>query len=108
EEAKAKTIVAKAGEDVSIKNLEVSSSSSEFTTKVESQPSGKEFRINVKPRQTTNAASATLTIKPNLPNGKSNVLSARVSFTPPPSKRPHPVAATPLRPGNQASPAATA
>ena len=108
EAAKAKTIVAKAGEEVSIKNLEVSSSSSEFTTKVESQPSGKEFRINVKPRQTTNAASATLTIKSNLPNGKSNVLYATVSVTRPPSTSPQPVAATPLRPGNQPSSAATA
>jgi len=80
EAAKPKTIIAKAGTDVSIKNLEVTSSSPDFSTKVESGSSANEFRINVTPRQTTQAANATLTIKPNLPNGKSKIFyaSARV------------------------------
>ena len=82
EEAKTKTIVAKVGKDVSIKNLDVSSSNPDFTTKVE--PSTNEFRINVVPRQTTNAATATLTIKPNLPNGKAKILYATASVTGPP------------------------
>src|SRR5437016_1964528 len=69
EEAKPKTIVAKVGKDVSIKNLDVSSSNPDFTTKVE-QPSANEFRISVKPEQTTKAGAATLTIKSAFPDGK--------------------------------------
>jgi Protein of unknown function (DUF1573) len=82
EEAKARTIVAKVGKDVSIKNLDVSSSNPDFTTKVEA--SKNEFRINVIPRQTTNAATATLTIKPNLPNGATKIVYATASVTAPP------------------------
>jgi hypothetical protein len=84
EEAKAKTIVAKVGKDVSIKNLDVSSSNPDFTTKVE-QPSANEFRISVKPQQTTKAGAATLTIKPALPDGKSKILYATASVTAPTS-----------------------
>jgi hypothetical protein len=82
EEAKAKTIVAKVGKDVSIKNLDVSSSNPDFMTKVE-QPSVNEFRISVKPQQTTKAEAATLTIKPALPDGKSKILYATASVTGP-------------------------
>jgi hypothetical protein len=85
EGAKAKTVVAKIGKDVSIKNLDVSSSNPDFTTKVESQPSANEFRINVLLRQTANAATATLTIKPNLPNGKTKIFYATASVTGPPT-----------------------
>src|ERR1700720_561512 len=63
EPAKSKTIVAKAGKDISIKNLDVSSSSPDFVAKVEPGPAG-EFRINIEPKQTSQAAAATLTIKP--------------------------------------------
>lgn len=64
EAAKAKTIVAKAGKGVSIKNIEVLSSSPEFTTKVEPGSAG-EFKINVQPRDTARPLTATLTIKPD-------------------------------------------
>jgi hypothetical protein len=84
EEAKAKTIVGKVGKDVSIKNLDVSSSNPDFMTKVE-QPSANEFRISVKPQQTTKAEAATLTIKPALPDGKSKILYATASVTAPTS-----------------------
>ncbi len=84
EEAKAKTIVAKVGKDVSIRNLDVSSSNPDFMTKVE-QPSANEFRISVKPQQTTKAEAATLTIKPALPDGKSKILYATASVTAPTS-----------------------
>jgi uncharacterized protein DUF1573 len=91
EEAKAKTIVAKVGKDVSIKNLDVSSSNPDFTTKVE-QPSANEFRISVKPQQTTKAGAATLTIKPALPDGKSKILYATASVTAPTSTSTQPAA----------------
>ena len=80
EEPKAKTIAAKAGKDLSIKKLDVSSSNPDFTTKVE-QKSANEFRISVKPQQTTKAGAATLTIKPALPDGKSKILYATASVT---------------------------
>jgi len=76
EAAKPKTITAKAGKDVTIKNLDVSSSDPNFVTKVEQGSSAGEFRINVEPRQTTQAATATLTIKPNLPSDKSKIFYA--------------------------------
>src|ERR1700726_2509083 len=78
--AKSKTIVAKAGKDISIKNLEVSSSSPYFVAKVEPGSAAGEFRINIEPKQTSQAIAATLTIKPMLPNGKPKVFyaSARV------------------------------
>jgi hypothetical protein len=100
EEAKPKTIVAKVGKDVAIKNLDVSSSNPDFTAKVE--PSTNEFRINVVPRQTTNAATATLTIKPNLPGGKSKVLYATAGVTAPPATTQQ-TTTSPPNPANQPS-----
>jgi hypothetical protein len=80
EAAKPKTIVAKAGKDISIKNIDVSSSSPDFVTKVEPGSAAGEFRINIEPKQTNQPAAATLTIKPALPTGKLKVFyaSARV------------------------------
>jgi Protein of unknown function (DUF1573) len=83
EEAKAKTIVIKPGPDVSVKNLEVTSSSPDFVTKVESNADKKEFRINVEPKQTAQAAAATLTIKPALNKGE-KIFSASARVMPAP------------------------
>lgn len=85
EAAKPKTILAKAGKDVAIKNLDVSSSNPDFLTKVEPGSSANEFRINVEPKQTTQPATARLTIKPDLPNGKSKLFYATASITRSPS-----------------------
>lgn len=82
EPAKSKTIVARAGKDISIKNLDVSSSSADFITKVEPGSTVGEFRINVEPKQTTQATAATLTIRPALPNGKPKVFYASARVTP--------------------------
>ena len=98
EATKPKTIVARAGKDVTIKNLDVTSSSPDFSTKIESGSSENEFRINVEPRQTTQAATATLTIKPNLPNAKSKIFYATARVMPPSP------AGTP-QPANAAAPA---
>src|SRR5258708_2376262 len=76
EPAKSKTIVAKAGKDISIKNLDVSSSSPDFVAKVEPGSAAGEFRINIEPKQTNQATAATLTIKPALANGKPKVFYA--------------------------------
>ena len=79
EKPEAKTIVAKAGKGVTIKNLEVTSSTPDFTTKVEPMPNG-EFKINVTPKDTSHQSTANLTIKPDSPTaaGKVFTVSARV------------------------------
>lgn len=63
EDPKPKTIVAKAGKGVTIKNLEVTSSTPDFTTKVENGSTEGEFRIIVAPKDTAHQSTANLTIK---------------------------------------------
>lgn len=103
EAPKAKTIVAKVGAGVSIKGLDVSSSSPDFVTKVEPGSSPNEFRINVEPRQTSQGGAAALTIKPGLENGKTKIFyaTARVMPQAPAGvQQPHAAPA----PGNQPPP----
>src|ERR1700730_2706059 len=69
EEAKSKTIIARAGKDIPIGNLDVVSSSPEFLTRVEAGSAAGEFRINVQPRQTAKPVTASLTIKTDYPKG---------------------------------------
>ncbi len=89
EEPKAKTIVAKAGPDISVKSLDVSSSSPDFVAKVEAGPGNKEFKINVEPKQTAQPATATFTIKSVLEKGgkvlyaSARVMPAPVAVNPP-------------------------
>jgi len=82
EAPKPKAIVAKAGAGVSIQGLDVSSSSPDFVTKVEPGSSPNEFRIKIEPRQTTQAAVATLTIKPGLEHGKTKIFYATARIIP--------------------------
>lgn len=103
EAPKAKAIVAKAGAGVSIKALDVSSSSPDFVAKVEPGSSRNEFRINIEPRQATQAAAATLTIKPALENGKTKVFYATARVMPPPPTAQQSNAAPP-GPANQPRP----
>jgi hypothetical protein len=65
ETAKAKTILAKASKDVTVKNIEITSSSPDFTAKVEPGAGPGEFKINVQPKVTDKAINATLTVKPD-------------------------------------------
>jgi hypothetical protein len=81
EEPKPKTIVAKAGQGVTVKNLEVTSSSPDFTTKVEPGPAG-EFKISVQPRDTSHPLNAVLTIKPDSSAGAAKVYSATARVIP--------------------------
>lgn len=82
EDPKPKTILAKAGKGTTIKNLEVTSSSADFTVKVEPGSAG-EFKINVQPRDTTKQLNATLTIKPEMPSGPAKIFYASARVTPP-------------------------
>jgi hypothetical protein len=78
EDAKPKTILAKAGKGVTIKNVEVTSSSADFTAKVEPGSGAGEFKISVQPKDTAKPLNATLTIKPAVTPAKIYYASARV------------------------------
>ena len=76
EAVKPKTITVRAGKDVAVGTVAVTSSSPDFSTKVEKRDGG-EFLIHVEPKDTTAQLSATLTIKTDLP--KAFYASARVT-----------------------------
>ncbi len=81
EAPKTKTITIKAGKDVVMKTIAVTSSSPVFTTEVKPGKGPGEFRINVQPRDTSKPADATLTIQPAFENqpAKSFFANARVT-----------------------------
>jgi Protein of unknown function (DUF1573) len=105
DESKPKTVVAKAGKDVPITDLEVRSTSPQFDVKVDKGPAAGQFKINIQPKQTAGPAFATLTVKPDFPKDspKTFYISARVSG-------PVPAAAAPKQPaaGTSSSPVAAA
>lgn len=78
EPAQPKTIIAKASKSVSVKNIDVVSSSGDFTTKVEKGATPGEFRIQVQPKDTSKPVNANLTIKPDVSPAKTYFASARV------------------------------
>src|SRR6266403_1611406 len=88
EERKPKVITAKANKDAAIKKLDVASSTTDFTARVDPGSAPNEFRISVRPRDTTKAVYATLTIKPDSPanTGKTFAVAARVMPSAPASK----------------------
>ena len=77
-----KTIMAKAGKGVTIKSLEVTSSTPDITTKVEPGAAG-EFKINVTPKDTAHQITANLTIKPDSSVGAGKVFTASARVMPP-------------------------
>ena len=81
EEAKPKTIVAKAGKDFAAKNLTVTSSNPEFLIKVEPADSTGQWKINVQPKQTARAMAAALTIRPDFPKDAPKMFYANASVT---------------------------
>lgn len=82
EEPKPKNITAKSGQDVALKSIEVTSSSPDFTAKVEPGTGAGEFRIVVQPRETTHPVNATLTIKPDGSSGSAKIYSATARVMP--------------------------
>ena len=84
EEPKPKTITAKANKEAAIKKLDVTSTSPDFTTKVEPGSSPDEFRIAVQPRDTSHTIYATLTIKTDSQASPASVFSASARVMPPP------------------------
>jgi hypothetical protein len=85
EDPKPKTIVAKVGKGVTIKNLEVTSSAPEFTTKVEPGSTAGEFKIIVQPTSTSKQVTASLSIKPDSSAGTTKVFTANARVMPPPT-----------------------
>ncbi|MEN3369900.1 MAG: hypothetical protein V7609_2043 [Verrucomicrobiota bacterium] len=79
---KPKTILARAGKGVTIKNLEVTSSNADFTTKVEPGAGAGEFKINVQPRETAKPLNATLTVKPDSATGPAKTYFAQARVVP--------------------------
>ena len=65
EAVKPKQIKVKAGKEVNVTKLDVTSSSPDFTAKVEKGSSAGEFVINVAPKNTDGPLASTLTIKPD-------------------------------------------
>lgn len=67
EEPKPKTIKLKAGKDVTVTKVDVTSTSPDFATKVDKGSAPGEFTLTVTPKATTEMLNATLTIKPDFP-----------------------------------------
>lgn len=86
EAAQPKTIIAKAAKGVTIKKVEVISSSSDFTAKVEPGSTAGEFKIQVQPKDTAKPLNANLTIKPDLKPEK--LFSATARVMPPGTAKP--------------------
>jgi Protein of unknown function (DUF1573) len=85
EEPKPKIITAKANKDAAIKKLDVASSTTDFTAKVDAGSAPNEFRISVQPRDTAKAVYATLTIKPDSPANTGNMFAAARVMPPAPT-----------------------
>jgi len=80
EPAEPKKITVRAGKDIKVTKVDVTSSSPDFSTKVEKGSAPGEFIITVQPKDTARLLSATLTIKPDYP--KTMYASARVTGPP--------------------------
>ena len=95
EKPEPKTIIAKVGKDVPIKELEVKSLSPEFEAKVEKGPGDGQFRIIINPKNTAISSFATVTVKTDWPKDvpKTYYVTARV--TPPAAAAVNPPAASP-------------
>jgi hypothetical protein len=78
EPAQPKTIVAKTAKGMTVKKVDVTSSSADFTAKVEPGSTAGEFKILVQPKNTTTPLNATLTIKPDAVPAKTYYAAARV------------------------------
>ena len=78
EPAQPKIIIAKVAPGLTIKKVDVTASSADFTTKVEPGSAPGEFKIQVRPTATTKPLNATLTIKPDTTPAKVYYASARV------------------------------
>ncbi|MFL6514964.1 MAG: DUF1573 domain-containing protein [Chthoniobacterales bacterium] len=103
EEPKAKTVSARVGKDIPVKDLQVTTQNTQFEAKVEKGSEPGVFRIDIKPKETKTTSFATFTVRPDYPKDaqKAFYISARVAGAPaaaipPPAA---PVAAASASPG---------
>ena len=99
EKPEPKTISVKAGKEFTVKHIKVTSSSSDFQTKVEETGKG-EFKIDVQPKETNTLGGTTLTIQPE-DSPKVFYATARITGEPP-------APAAPAAPTDQKAPPAPA
>jgi hypothetical protein len=78
-----KTIIAKAGKDAAVTNIDVASPNPQFEAKVDKGPGPGQFRINVQPKETNTAAFTTLTVKTDYPKGSPKTFSIMARVTGP-------------------------
>jgi Protein of unknown function (DUF1573) len=104
EEPKPKTVTVKVAKDFTVKDLKVTPSSQDFQTTV-SRPNKDEFKIEVKPKDTSRMFAGVLTIQPD-DTPKVSYVNMRVMGPQPPNV-PVPVqpgAGKPLPPGSMVQP----
>ncbi|MDB6147406.1 MAG: hypothetical protein JWO45_1070 [Spartobacteria bacterium] len=85
EDAKPKTIAARAGKDIPIKNLEVVSANPDFLVEVQKGSAAGEFRINIRPKDTAKPGFAAITVKPDFPKDAPKPLYVMARVTPAPA-----------------------
>ena len=92
-----KTVIAKAGKDVPIKDLEVKSTNPSFEAKVEKGKAAGEFRISIHPKDTKIPAFSSVTVKTDFPKEapKTLFVTARVNGPPTAVMTPPTAAMTP-------------
>jgi len=101
EEPKMKTVTAKAGKDVPVKDIQVTSPNPQFETKVEKGSAPGEFKINIQPKQTTAPAFTTIAVKPDYPKDSPKTYYVNARITAPPAK---PVVSSPAPASSPAAP----
>jgi hypothetical protein len=84
EEAKPKTVIAKVGKDVPIKNLDVSSMNPQFQAKASKGSGPGEFKIDIQPKETSTSSFTTVSVKTDFPKEapKTFYITARVTGPP--------------------------
>jgi Protein of unknown function (DUF1573) len=85
EEPKPKTVIAKAGKDLPVKNLDVVNANPQFEVKTEKGSGPGEFKISVWPKETKSAAATTLTVKTDYPKDSPKMFFITARVTGPPA-----------------------
>jgi hypothetical protein len=108
EDPKPKTVIAKAGKNVPVTNLDVISANPQFDVKTDKGSAPGEFKINIQPKQTATAAFTTVTVKTDYPKESPKTFYVTARVTGPPVTPGTPATTTVVAPGRPALPAATA
>ncbi len=104
-----KTVIAKAGKDVPVKELDVKSTNPQFEAKVEKGSAPGEFKIDVQPKDTKVPSFSSVTVKTDFPKEAPKIMyiTARVNGAPAAAVTPA-APAVPGRPASTAVPAVNA